>query len=131
MIQPDELRIGNWVSCHVSADAPVRVLAISLNKVYFDLDNEIIDLDVIDMFGNVNLCSWEVYPIPLTLEVLEKCGFEVSNIGNHIFYKNGVIIFFENGKWGISCDSRCSLNYLHQLQNLYFALTGKELNYTP
>ena len=112
MIQANELRIGNWF-----------IVNWSNEKRKADW------MDIRDI--SEGIIEGGTSPIPLTLEVLEKCGFEVSNIGNHIFYKNGVIIFFENGKWGISCDSRCSLNYLHQLQNLYFALTGEELNYTP
>lgn len=107
-ILANELRIGNWVKYK---KYPLKLLA-----------SEIVLIEQ----GKIK-CE----PIPLTREVLEKCGFQASNVGNHIMYKNGVIIFFEKGKWGIRCDSRCSLNYLHQLQNLYFALTGEELDYKP
>jgi len=69
-------------------------------------------------------------PIPLTPEILEKCGF-VSNpyqdryeFGDiHVEYCGFRDICWVNGKPHIE--------YLHQLQNLYFALTNEELNYTP
>lgn len=83
-------------------------------------------------------------PIALTPELLEKCGFKKGNI----CYNNGYSIellktdfylrpSYEGGfYWGFNLSKDkmdCELNdvksihYLHQLQNLYFALTGEEL----
>lgn len=77
-------------------------------------------------------------PIKLTPELLEKCGFEFYHIGHNDFglvggftgakgiiinqYKDG-IFGFDYGEEGNVTE----LIYLHQLQNLYFALTGEEL----
>lgn len=73
-------------------------------------------------------------PIPITPEILEKCGFDRNCIlkisqglniewsyGKEVWLtKEGEVIYeFENTQ------------HLHQLQNLYFALTGEELTYTP
>ena len=73
-------------------------------------------------------------PIPLTPEILEKCGFDRNCIlkisqglniewsyGKEVWLtKEGEVIYeFENTQ------------HLHQLQNLYFALIGEELTYTP
>lgn len=73
-------------------------------------------------------------PIPLTPEILEKCGFiEKTNrewvIGENPVTQDYVMVvryspiidgfYFLNGHF--------KLKYLHQLQNLYFALTGEEL----
>lgn len=84
----------------------------------------------------------EMHPIPLTPEILEKCGF-VVNSGMHgykYYYPN------EDALWSIRQEGDrmwqvCIIvrydeiwkfnpivNYLHQLQNLYYALTGEELN---
>jgi len=63
-------------------------------------------------------------PIPLTEEWLLNFGYtkEDSNFWNlgHIVweYDGGVFICNKNG---------ITLKYVHQLQNLYFALTGREL----
>lgn len=70
-------------------------------------------------------------PIPLTEEVLLKCGFEFDEYGythfdtRTLFNKytvDGVLHFLIGN---VSLDN---MKYLHQLQNLYYHLTQKELN---
>ena len=66
-------------------------------------------------------------PIPLTPEILEKCGFENS-------YKFGMVWHNYLKRYAVVVNGESIENVpqnLHQLQNLYFALTGTELNYTP
>ena len=74
-------------------------------------------------------------PIPLTEEILLKCGAEkINHIDGSKFHliqnkKTNIKIRFY--KTLVSVNSSFSiydLKYLHQLQNLYFALTGEELN---
>jgi hypothetical protein len=84
-------------------------------------------------------------PIPLTPEILEKCGFKkIENsvqfgwyisVSNRLLcwcYSDVVSIEFKNGQ----CDEYNNhtffdfpCKYLHQLQNLYFALTNEELTF--
>lgn len=84
-------------------------------------------------------------PIHLTPEILEACDFkkwdedEQSGITRytktHSFSKDFLIYLYSGGKieFCIDCDEFSKvLNEvysLHHLQNLYFALTGKELTY--
>lgn len=73
--------------------------------------------------------GWQAGPIPLTKEILIKAGFEEYEniyelrIGGCCFvfyiYSDAIEFYIE----GIGVD----VKYVHQLQNLYFALTGKEL----
>lgn len=65
-------------------------------------------------------------PVPINAEILQKCGFEFSNG----LFKNGDYCleyaawhgqYVKNGYVGKV------LQYLHELQNLYFELTGEEL----
>lgn len=83
---------------------------------------------------------WESYetiiPIELSPDILEACGF----VWNDHFgeYKNDLLptIYLSAANeyqavWVTSGDSEahlCGVKYLHQLQNLYFALTGTELS---
>lgn len=61
--------------------------------------------------------------IPLTPEILEKCGFVQTSAAT---FGNGIIgIYFGEGEYFYNHGKG---KYLHQLQNLYFALTGEELN---
>lgn len=73
-------------------------------------------------------------PIPLTEEILLNCGFELINnefyrTKNHelnLFWtvnKNKMIPEYTEKRLVTGYDFK----HLHQLQNLYFALTGKEL----
>jgi hypothetical protein len=82
-------------------------------------------------------------PIPLTEEILLKAGFENSSFAyfTHLMPKEITVIDltvhftgydlktlsertigFDDMEYPFPCK------YLHQLQNLYFALTGEELN---
>lgn len=104
MIAANELRIGNWV------EQDGRPKRVSLQD---------------DDFWHTERFE----PIPLTPELLEKIGFgdaeEVDFGGqitageaNHIFM--GTITYIKHG--------RQKVQYLHHLQNIYFALAGEELN---
>ena len=77
-------------------------------------------------------------PIPLTEEILLKCGFEIKpDSALPTFVYNGRLdlqVEFMLGKYSfrIEVENRHTtfvrvVDYLHQLQNLYFAITGEEL----
>ena len=126
MIQPNELRIGNWVYDSKYTQYPMQVVLIGSDYVYLDFEgNE----------GDVWECDCkEIVPIPLTEELLAKCMFSEYEFEDDIFLhdeedvcvqKSGKVYYpysFEN-----SDTIGTPIRYLHQLQNLFFALTGKEL----
>lgn len=77
-------------------------------------------------------------PIPLTEEILLKCGFKKDVDGGLV--KNDVAVFldkrFKTNLYLQTNESslkftwfgyECNVKHLHQLQNLYFALTNQEL----
>jgi hypothetical protein len=113
MIQANELRTGNYYDNNgiVSVVSP----------------NTIEDVWIAER-------SW-VKPIPLTEEWLLRLGFEKWN---DCCYCNGKLVvegLFKNFNESISL-LRCgnddyveltNINYVHSLQNLYFALTCEEL----
>ena len=103
-MKAEELRIGNWVfnKAHERKQ---------LNEIYTD-------------------CS--IYdPIPLTEEWLLRFGFKCFDIDEIGTYKKGVFVLVPNAKTHFTCTySGRMLRFItcvHQLQNLYFALTGQEL----
>ena len=122
-MKASELRIGNYVKFDNHEDEYYKVSGCDISE----LSDELIDLNA--------------SPIPLTEEWLLKFGF----IRHHYDYANDVIYIkniadneidnaeFEWGVYpnelgsGIQIKNRKSLKYVHQLQNLYFALTGEEL----
>lgn len=73
--------------------------------------------------------------IPLTPEILEKCGFEDIR-GEYVIF-NGICIYNDDERYFFADEDTHEGNinyfgngflYVHELQNLYFALTGEELN---
>ncbi len=70
-------------------------------------------------------------PIPLSQKWLEKFGFEYSEFedlyqkgGYDVDTKDNVYCHFYINEYG---DWYKDIEHVHQLQNLYFALTGEEL----
>ena len=115
MVQFNELRVGNLV--HVGNGIYERVLEILCDSITTETKQGIFDFE----------------GIPLTPEILEKAGFILRGFYYH--FPNHDIFKLEqyklkNSYWlrhnTQSIDS-VRINYLHQLQNLYFSLTGEEL----
>lgn len=137
MITVQELRIGNWVQRPES----VRIDILDDGKIYWLVDSLMIrDCE----YYNDN---WAFEPIPLTPEILEKCGFKKNSeyFTNHltdgdIESVTGAILYIQMYSNNIFEFVTCSdtynghsiqIKYLHQLQNLYFSLTGEELTFKP
>lgn len=110
-IKASELRIGNWVSN---------------GEKYFTMDsNTIYDLH------NFNV---PFEGILLTPEILEKSGFDyvskyTCRIKGWAFLRSfgGTGLIFHYDHDSNPRNRQVTMKYLHQLQNLYFALTGGEL----
>lgn len=66
-------------------------------------------------------------PLPLTEEWLLKFGFEKRDVEFPSYTKQGIQINYIDGKW-LEYARRIEVKTVHQLQNLYFALTGEELS---
>lgn len=72
-------------------------------------------------------------PIPLTPEWLERLGFEkVKDINEHSYpdWTLGIVTLHQNVHgFFVLADYKgmICIHHVHQLQNLYFALTGEEL----
>lgn len=119
MIDYKELRCGNYIGWK-EAKFPFKVTEIS-------------DVSVNLMYSDGGGHSWcydldECAGIDLTPELLERCGL------NERFFRAYQIKPLSgkdmNGYWGLFIRNKFEatrIKYVHQLQNLYFALTGKEL----
>ncbi len=121
-----ELRIGNWILLETQVTLPSwhRVMP----KDIYDISEGLITLQSLS-------------PIPLTPEILEKAGFvrpsEIRDASWDAYILNGLmaLVIKRYDGWMVmnydgSFFSSVILKYLHQLQNLYFALTGTELEIT-
>lgn len=132
MIDVKELRVGN-------------VIAYANNGHWVDDvvgKPVIVGLEIIEAvyYRTQNYC-----PIPLTIKLLEKCGFvkydgasywRGLSQGYEFYHQNdGFPIVYQDGAFYkyFDCEDDMfswtgrPLNSLHDLQNLYFCLIGKEL----
>ena len=123
-----ELRIGNLVKIHGHKGlSKVNTVGIATQSNYVRVNY--IDEENNDRISN-GYADEIVRPIPLTEEILLKVGFvQVENYQKGVLGLNGVrmILFAVNWTWNDFSRSK-EINSLHQLQNLYFALTGSELD---
>ena len=124
-MKANELRIGNLVE-------GIRIGKVkSIFITHFQVD----DFDGITLGNSLQL---NFKPIPLTEEWLLKLGFKESLLGVYFPYPYND---FELGYFGSVNGSKKGyvitslvgkmegIKYVHQLQNLYFALTGEELTF--
>ena len=107
-----ELRIGNWVS--TQSDEIVKVGYEIIRSLIVFPDKP----------------EYKPIPIPLTEKWLVKFGFE-KRTKSIYKKKRGVEIIFDSEDkvhwYGNGTDGVTELFFVHQIQNLYFALTGTEL----
>jgi len=122
-MKAESLRIGNWVSLY--DDYNSQVTGLTNTKKVWCVD------DPTD-----KECAWstdKIKPIPLTEEWLLKFGFESERTDeNDWYFKENEFCSFglallKDSKGWMFYTSETELNHVHQLQNLYHALTGKEL----
>lgn len=122
MIDPKELRIGNFVLVDGRITLVESITKTGINFTTFQGES-----------------YWEIEfkdiePIPLTSKILtEWYGFE--KVDNHFRFENWFRLKTEKDYWvyfietdfGNDEDDISTLKHLHELQNLFFALTKKEL----
>lgn len=123
-MKASELRIGNWVRVNLYRKQEDKVINLSENprQVKGIYEKGVIFDEISFLNENKNLI-----PIPLTEEILLKAGFK-KRIGG------GPIGSYTRKRHSIHCGithfqiNHClPFQYVHQLQNLYFALFGEEL----
>jgi hypothetical protein len=115
-----ELRLGNWI---MFSDSKYKGQFLQVELTFFQC---------YDITEEENELPFE--GVLITPEILGKAGFAYHSSKNgHIYYTHlGFTLLNSYGKWNFSYEQSKtygkSIAYLHQLQNLYFALTGEELN---
>lgn len=118
-----EVRIGNLVKF---GNQICKVYEINNSNFY--VRNEEIDESLKSTWANIE-------PIPLTEEWLLKFGFDETKEMEDFFSKTkyklltkGALTFWYYPMWnGIENKNYEHIKNVHQLQNLYFALTNEEL----
>lgn len=133
MIEINELRCGNLVICRNKAAEVEKISCITQEVLA-----QYIDDSEGKWFDDVNYLR----PIHLTDAVLEACGFKMYKEHPSLLFSEVFgsiyLVQLKEGEFGVGENNRYKhrmvyLTYtipcstLHQLQNLYYALTGEEL----
>lgn len=102
-MEATELRLGNLITRRSNVE-------------------EVLTVDI-DLLVKVQRQGFIFHPVPLTEQWLSKLGFKpfVKD-----FQRNGIIIHTRKRGF-ILRKSVPIIKYVHQLQNLYFALKGQEI----
>jgi len=138
MVQPNELRIGNIIEGKFIISLNIEMPVSKTITLKGTVEEILIDICKIKEFNETYIDYESIYPVKLTEEILLKCGFEKIERNSETYYRLGD--FFEvwrlddNGHCGYTCGDNLtgnfistSVDYLHQLQNLYFVISGAEL----
>jgi hypothetical protein len=126
-----ELRIGNWVNTSERAGVHYQICRQGIIRTINNATANITPEKCISPIVTVNFKN--IDPIPLTEEWLLKFGFEIKEVGygchaNYPDFHLWLDIDCDYWAFIIEENGKCiELKYVHQLQNLYFALYGNEL----
>jgi len=140
MIQAHELRINNWVTHRHFPYDFFSIRSLSKDRVHMinivDKDGYAIDYELSDL-----------HPIELSPDILKKLGFErnrngepsieINDIASHLELMAGVDhYYYPSFTQTPQGDEERTvyfnrINSVHQLQNLYYALTGQEITFNP
>lgn len=121
----EELRIGNWINYMGAAIEVTGIMSEAHDKRVATKSGFSVSLE-------------DIKPIELTPEILEKCGFEYANANMYCISVGTFKIYIWLGEEGSSWLDKETEDYsaeldiprvatVHQLQNLYHALTGTDL----
>jgi hypothetical protein len=114
-----ELRIGNCLSF----DGNVRVSEIHSDGFWCT-----------DSDGCTYKSKWaEIEPIKLSDEILKKVGFVRKKTIDRLYWHKSYIKIDKSGDsyFYVTGLNITEVKSFHQLENLYFAITGKELGLEP
>jgi len=119
-MNPRDLRIGNYVHTDTIFNGMIESIS-AYGKVYcWGRDENWQPTDTLDSYGH-----HRISPVPITEEWLKRFGFEKDN--NFTWLTVEMNIQQRVDGFYIWLGSDLKIEHVHQLQNLYFALTGEEL----
>ncbi len=115
-MKASELRIGNLINLTKDNFTTFKIYQLDAFDIYKLSESECVD----------------IRPIPLTEEWLIKFGFKDEGATKDLLFdyetcleRNGKNLYIA----GYGAIYRKKIEYIHQLQNIYFALTEEELTY--
>lgn len=140
-MKASELRIGNLVNVDNPIfsdlkDIPLKIIGIKLrDEPLFPNSNSVISFTDPKNFWEISQFNEFIKPIQLTEEWKFKFGFEKTEWDNFNSHRLSVgdndyaIVLYSDGNCEVGDIITCKIEYVHQLQNLYFSLVAEELTF--
>ena len=126
-MKAEELRIGNYVIDYEAE--PETTIYWQVEEIQRLSNDKALNQTIGVTYRNGSCWSCDIKPIPLTEDWLLNFGFKYNGFC-YEFNKHEVRLINEfNIPYWIDSNFITNISYVHQLQNLYYALTNKELNY--
>jgi hypothetical protein len=125
-MKASELRIGNYVNVPIKEQCPFRIDAFEYCSEKFIKVAQEVKLNGFE----VHPLTWyggDLQPIPLTEEWFLKFGLIKTKEGIILMGCYQIVAHEESWRIILKNGVLSNIKYVHQLQNLYFALTGEEL----
>jgi hypothetical protein len=114
-MKASELRISNLITMPHHREYNMKVLGVSPDGIYTNM---------------AHLTEDNFEPIPITQEWLDIFGLNKDK-GTMDLLFDYIVYFERQGNQLFLCNNQTKVQYLieyvHEAQNIYFALTGKEL----
>lgn len=133
-MNPQELRLNNWILDPTGTPRKVDYIGDTIGLLNDTGGTDKYQVDPI-YSGDIT----QLKGVPLTVETLGKCGFQIRFRYSFWSFQNasGFIISmwmedepcagFEKKGYCYYGELYTELAFVHQLQNLYYSLTGQEL----
>lgn len=138
-----ELRIGNWVSMRTESSVHVDGNDFLVSHRFKEVEINSISVEGVNYNGGWIIFN-EIYGIPISAGWLERLEFDEKkvagmdaeyfecflnneNIGIEFGWDNKTKLVDIATESGEPSTNLPHIKYVHQLQNIYFALTGTEL----
>ena len=114
-----------------------------IGNYYLDIDNKLSEMSGYDLHqitikeNTDNLGCLEYEQINISEKWLFDLGFEKINykkFWGQPYYKKGIYIYLEDGEFRFYRHSNRAwtiYDYVNEIQNLYYCLSGEELEYKP
>lgn len=135
MIEANELRIGNYIK-DIKHNRLVQYHSIegSWNSVRVNYKQGS-GIYTLNLENSILQNKCQIEPIPLTEEILLKCGFEKeenksfaagTEVIFYTFKKDGFIYNTIQQQWWFGNQIETDIDYLHELQNIYYWSKNKK-----
>lgn len=134
MIGINELRIGNFVTVTAYGYSNGQQVRMRLSKRVEGI-RQLAGQEAFVYLDNDKLNCLNIRPVPISQEILLSCGFEQVGFYDNVYHRDAFRIYLDRensrgmlrySKDGYSLEME--VEALHRLQNLYFTLSGTELD---